>query len=135
MHVLVATRRTQGTAPGDYAHAMDGELVLLSIPVRDPAGSMHRTHGHHFVGLESREATTTAEVIDLDVSTDAIIGYVRETLSRHQPWNADALAAGARQLGTEMLELAGHFAVGTVVERDDELIIARPSGPRAPRPP
>lgn len=129
MHVLVATRRTQGTDPDDCSGAMDGELVLLPIGQSDPGWTVtHHVRGRHFVGLESRERTTTAEVIDLDVTADVIIGYVREALSRHGSGNADALAAGAHRLGTEMLELASHFAVGTVVEKRGELIIARTHG-------
>lgn len=128
MHVLVATRRTQGMDPGDYSGAMDGELVLLSTVERELGALAFDARQRHFVGLESHERTTTAEVIDLDVTADVIIGFVREALSRHNSRKADALAAGAHRLGTEMLELASHFAVGAVVEKRGELIIARTSG-------
>lgn len=129
MHVLVARRRTQGMDPDDYSGAMDGELVLLSVGDRDPRWTAtQRTRGRHFLGLESRAPTTTAEIIDLDVTASVVIGYVREVLSRDRSRDADALTAAAHQLGTEMLELARHFAVGTVVEKRGELVIARSTG-------
>jgi hypothetical protein len=61
MRVLVATTELQGRTPGDYAHAVAGELVTATVTQCDcPDCGCDRG----FVGLASQRATTTAMVVE-----------------------------------------------------------------------
>jgi hypothetical protein len=62
MLVLVATNELQGTAPGDYAWTVEGELVT---PVATECASGERCGCNRgFPGLARGRATTTALVVD-----------------------------------------------------------------------
>ena len=62
MLVLVATNELQGTAPGDYAWTVEGELVT---PMATECASGDRCGCNRgFPGLASGKATTTAMVVD-----------------------------------------------------------------------
>jgi len=61
MRVLIATTELQGRTPGDYAHAVAGELVTATVTQCDcPDCGCDRG----FVGLASQRATTTAMVVE-----------------------------------------------------------------------
>lgn len=131
MHVMVATRRTQGERDDDYAWAVDGELAFLPmvecewrIPERFRKGA------RYFLGLESGGETTTAEIIELDVGADDIVTFVAEQLAA-AGWSASARAQEAERLAAEMLGIAALFPVGTVLEKRGREIRAR----GAPSPP
>lgn len=124
VHVLVATRRTQGQRPDDYAHTIDGEFVFVPLVECDRGGSRFGTPGRCFIGLESRGRTTTAEVIDMDVTPDDVVGYVMEKLV--DPCGSDDTpVVDAHRLAIEMLTVAGHFVVGAVVEKRGDVVRAR----------
>lgn len=62
MLVLVATKQTQGRAPGDYCHTVEGELVTpITVECCLPE-SCGCSRG--FPGLVSARATTTVMVVD-----------------------------------------------------------------------
>src|SRR5688572_11664790 len=62
MLVLIATNELQGTAPGDYAWTVEGELVT---PVVTECASGERCGCNRgFPGLASGKATTTAMIVD-----------------------------------------------------------------------
>ena len=75
MKVLTTTSRTQGARPGDFCHAIEGELVLLGW-VCGCAGGSHPGGtcgcGRAFTGANSTLATTTAMVRDLELSVDDV---------------------------------------------------------------
>lgn len=132
MHVLVATRRTQRQRRGDYSHAIDGELVTLPLAECDWGDdASFREHARYFVGIESARETTTAEVVELDVTDDVIAGYIGEALSRQTAWDPDTLAAVTLQLATEMLDIADQFPSGTVIEKRGTVLLARDARPGA----
>ena len=62
MLVLIATHEFQGTAPGDYAHTVDGELVTAVVTECGSADRCGCSRG--FPGLASAKATTTAMIVD-----------------------------------------------------------------------
>ena len=63
MRVLVATNQLQGNNQGDYAHTVEGELVLVEVAECD---SPERCGcGSGWPGMASHKATTTAMVVDL----------------------------------------------------------------------
>ena len=72
MKLRTATPERQGERPGDFCHAIEGELVVLGLVCatdqNDPLGGCGC--GRAFSGLQSRRATTTALVRDLDLSRD-----------------------------------------------------------------
>ena len=63
MRVLVATNQLQGSTPGDYAHTVEGELVLVEVAECDSPEDCGCGRG--WPGMASRKATTTAMVVEL----------------------------------------------------------------------
>ena len=117
MHVMVVTRRTQGQRNGDYMWAVPGELAFLPIVECDwgtPADV--RRGARYFLGLESGGATTTAEVVDIDVPAHDVVTYVEDKLAT-AGWTASARNREALRLVTEMLSIAACFPAGTVVDK------------------
>jgi hypothetical protein len=133
MKVLVATNRTQGTQPGDYAGTVEGELVTaLAVECDSP-----RTCGcgRGFPGLASSRATTTALVVDLPhVDRDALADALESSLERGG-WldhldddEADELV----EAHLEAIEIVcAHYPVGTVVSRWGGKVYSRPSAAAA----
>jgi hypothetical protein len=109
MHVLVATRETQGRCDGDVSWTVDGELVRL--PLGEPTGL--------FTGLSSAAVTTTAMVVDSDmVDHVAFRTAIRDTLLR-EGHLVDGDAAGeahAAEYALGHMLAAALFPVGTVLE-------------------
>ncbi|WP_222266653.1 DUF7715 family protein [Modestobacter marinus] len=70
MKLLTATRETQGTWPGDFCHAIEGELVVLgwSCGCDDGEADGDCGCGRAFTGTNSLRATTSAMVRDLELT-------------------------------------------------------------------
>ena len=119
MHVLVATKETQGTRADDYAWTVDGELVLAELTeCADPRCGCARG----FAGIASKRATTTAMVTDLphlDIAT--LRDVVRDYLER-AGWSDLLPTDEIEEVVDEHVENLGAicsaYAVGTVIERD-----------------
>jgi hypothetical protein len=81
MLVLIATNELQGTAPGDYAWTVEGELVT---PVATECAEGERCGCNRgFPGLASGMATTTAMVVERPGVTEADLrDAVRDWLER-----------------------------------------------------
>ena len=80
MKVLVATRDGQGDVAGDYCFTVEGELVtppILECRSPDTCGC-----GRGFAGLASARATTTAKVVDLELTRDDVRLALAESLHR-----------------------------------------------------
>ena len=69
MRVLVATTETQGHIAGDYAHTVEGELVVAEVSECDDPRRCGCGRG--FPGLGSSAATTTAMVAELPHLSEA----------------------------------------------------------------
>jgi hypothetical protein len=117
MHVMVVTRRTQGQRDSDYMWAVPGELAFLPVVECDwgtPAS--FRRGARYFLGLESGGATTTAEIVDMDVASHDVAAYVEDKLAT-AGWTVSARTREALRLVTEMLSIAACFPAGAVVEK------------------
>jgi hypothetical protein len=114
MKILVATGLTQGAEPNDYHFCVEGELVWIQEPCtsgRDnPDGGCGCGRG--FAGAASHRATTTAIVVESDMTPDDMI-LAFETSLDDGGWPT----AWARDVTYENLELAGRLPAGTVIER------------------
>src|SRR5690242_19322286 len=69
MKIIVATKKAQGTRRSDYSWTTDGEIVVPST-------------GSSMLGLDSRKFTTTAEVVERNITlsqlADALRGSEKE---------------------------------------------------------
>lgn len=122
MKVLVATSATQGTRPTDFNYCVDGELVWLSEPCYRDAHRLPNPCGcgRAFAGLASHRATTTAVVADLPLSYTEYEEALRTGL-------VDAGWPGewALDLAPEQEHMAQFWEVGTVIERDLDILSLR----------
>lgn len=124
MRILVATSMTNGDFPGDYNHCVDGELVYMQQPcasdLRDPDGPCGCGRG--FAGTNSHHATSTAMVIDSQLSSREVDEAVRSSLESGG-WldpsfrTPEVARAMVRELVDDMQRVAGDFDSGTVLRR------------------
>lgn len=136
MKFLVATNRTQGVLDGDYAYCVPGELLWITMvcdrDLRDPDGGCGCGRG--FGGLTSHRATTTAEVVDLDM-TEADLRMAVTTSLSDQGWLPAELAREHQDIVDEAVGLVRALAEplpeGTIVRRRiDEFHAFPPPIPR-----
>lgn len=134
--VLMATSRTQGQRPGDFAAIGDGELVTLaSVCDRDrdrddPDGGCGC--GRAFVGLRNRKGTTTAVVDEMGMTRDEYLQRMRDSAIEAGALGPDEDPTDVDNQADELLRIAAGWPLGTVVECRGDLIQVRawPPGPR-----
>lgn len=140
MKVLVATEATQKWRANDFSWADVGEPVVYGMVCdrdRRPDGSPDPDGwcgcGRSFEGLHSGLGTTTAVVAQVEMGDhdETVAAFVKRMAARHgwlkpdDPDHArylDELAAEVE----ELLEIAGGYPVGTVVELRGEQPVVRP---------
>jgi hypothetical protein len=123
MKLLTATRETQGTWPGDFCHAIEGELVVLgwSCGCDDGGADGDCGCGRAFTGTNSLRATTSAMVRDLELT----VPDVRLAVEAHllaagfgpDVLGADVFADHLEESVHDVLHFARFWPVGTVVGR------------------
>ncbi|MHA7664653.1 DUF7715 family protein [Mycolicibacterium sp. HS_4_1] len=114
MKILVATALTQGVRGNDYNYCVPGELVWVQDPCdrdrRDPEGGCGCGRG--FAGLASHRATTTAQVVDAEMTRQELVLAMQTSLS-DGGWPPE----WAEEVADENLAMAAAFDTGTVIER------------------
>ncbi len=136
MKVLVATNELQGAQSGDYAHTVEGELVIAEVSECDDADRCGCSRG--FPGLASSKATTTAMVADLPHLSAADLRIaVADWLDRGGWTDLFRAAADEDDDADEMLDavvdehldavatICDAFPVGTIIERSGTHVSAR----------
>ena len=145
MLVLIATHEFQGTAPGDYAHTVDGELVTAVVDECRSSDSCGCSRG--FPGLASEKATTTAMIVDRPGVTeedlhDAIYDWLdrggwidlieQESDERNGPqecprydFASDTIDDMIDDHIETIIDVCASFPVGTVLGRRGQLVVSR----------
>ena len=122
MKILVATALTQGMASNDYHYCIEGELVWIQEPCArgrdEPDGGCGCGRG--FAGAASHRATTTAMVVESEMTPGEMV-LAFETSLADGGWPTE----WARDVTDENLELAGRLPTGTVIERRLEAFFVR----------
>jgi hypothetical protein len=131
MKILVATGLTQGASPDDYHYCIEGELVWLQDPCErdknDPCGPCGCRRG--FAGAASHRATTTAIVVESELTHDDVVIAFQTSLS-DGGWPIE----WADEVADQNLDIAAKLPVGTIIVRklEDYFIRGshmRPTGP------
>ena len=122
MKILVATSHTQGTHPGDYHYCIERELVWIQEAcdrdLRNPDGPCGCGRG--FAGTASHRATTTAMVVESEMSrADLVLAF--QTSLDDGGWPV----AWAEDVADENLEIAARLPVGAIVTRKLEKFFVR----------
>jgi hypothetical protein len=135
LKVLVATTRTQGDRPNDFAYTTDGELVDLASTCDADQGRPDGGCGcaRAFTGLDSRKGTTTAEIVVRDLTLVQYHNLFHRSLITAGFGDSPDLRHDAYQAADEMTRIAAAWPVGTVVERRGDRIAVR-TAERAPTP-
>jgi hypothetical protein len=133
--VLVATTEGQGRRHDDYAWAVDGELVY--IPNRQcecPGCGCERG----FAGMASNRSTTTALVVDRpDLTVAEVRGAFVDSVERQDrtPHRSTGLdPRGLHELFGRLLASVAHFQVGSIIEREGDLLRRRALAEPIPSP-
>jgi hypothetical protein len=124
--VLVATIERQGDRVGDYAWAVDGELVYIPSLACD---NSECGCSRGFAGMASSRATTTALVVDRhDISANDLSNALSDSLER-QGWLSGHWTEDDedvfRDLFQRVLMAAAHFPAGSIIEREGDWIRRR----------
>ncbi len=122
MKILVATGHTQGTSPNDYHHCVERELVWIQEPcdwdLRDPQGPCGCGRG--FAGAASHRATTTAMVVESDMTRDDVV-LAFETSLTDGGWPL----AWAEDVADDNLAIAAQLPVGAIITRQLDNVMLR----------
>ncbi|MDT5010974.1 MAG: hypothetical protein QOH57_2591 [Mycobacterium sp.] len=121
MKILVATGLTQGTSPDDYHYCVERELVWIQDPCpkdrHDPAGPCGCGRG--FAGAASHRATTTAMVVESEMSRDDVVLAFSTSLP-----DGGWPLAWAEEIADDNLEIAAQLPVGSIIVRKlDEFFV------------
>ena len=134
MHVLAATRRTQGQWPYDISGTAEGELVRF--PTRSgrcPDNCPNCGCTNAMVGIASGFVTTTFTVVDiadLDADTYAELLFAAITRDTWAEWGEPVdvpptVPTWVQKWAGEHLAAASRYPVGAVLELRDGTIYER----------
>jgi hypothetical protein len=122
MKILVATGLTQGTDPDDYHYCVEGELVWVQEPCdrdrNDPDDGCGCSRG--FAGAASHRATTTAMVVDSEMTRDDVVLAFRTSL-----YDGGWPGAWAEDVADDNLEIAAQLRTGSIIVRQFEQFFLR----------
>jgi hypothetical protein len=122
---FVSTHHTQGERDNDSNSIPETEIVdLCSLSHEDPDDS-YCGCARSFVGITSRQTTTTAEIVESDMTPVEFVGRFHEGLVAMGFANTAELRADATNDAVGLLLLAAQWPVGTVVERRGDEIRVR----------
>lgn len=114
MKILVATGHTQGTNPDDYHYCVERELVWIQEPCDrdrlDPGGPCGCGRG--FAGAASHRATTTAMVVETEMTRDDVV-LAFDTSLGDGGWPR----SWAEDVADDNLEIAAQLPVGAIITR------------------
>lgn len=132
MKVLVATHETQGQRDNDFAWFDEDEILYIGFTCdtdlrNGPDGGCGC--GRSFAGTKTRKAGTTAKVVDMDLTVPEFRTIISLALVAGGWIEANSEdpddVAWVQESSDEMLRIASHFDVGTVVERRLDDIVER----------
>lgn len=129
--VLVATVRTQGQRGNDFLACSPDELVDITSSCDRDRGNPDGGCGccRAFTGLESRKATTTAEVVERAMTFADYVAAHHASLVRAGLPDDARVRGWAEEAARDMARIAADFPVGTVVERRGDQILEREQVP------
>ena len=118
LQIFVSTTQTQGERDNDFCFVPEGELVTFTAPCDKDSGDPDGPCGcnRSMDGILCRKGTTTAKVVNTDMSIDEYANVL---------WEADRKALGlsrrhrsgyAAEVLEKLLMAASAFPVGSVVE-------------------
>ncbi|WP_370964882.1 hypothetical protein [Amycolatopsis sp. cg9] len=122
---FVSTHRTQGERDNDANSIPGTEIVdLASLSHEDPDNT-YCGCARSFVGITSRQTTTTAEIVETDMTPVQFVARFHTALLALGFADTPQLRADAADGATELLRLAAAWPAGTVVERRGQEIRVR----------
>lgn len=125
MKVFVATRDGQGARESDFCDAEEGEVLYWSMECDRDNEEIDGDCGcrRSLWGLETGGVTTTFAVIDLPLPAEWFAERVVEVMSSKGWFERDDEEADLyRADANMMLELAGEFTEGVIMEKRDEMM-------------
>lgn len=131
MKILVSTAQTQKQRKNDFCFVPDDEMVMFGFICdrdrADPDGGCGC--GRSMVGVKSKSATTTFTVMEMPDMTRDLYRKAIEQANTSSGWKdampADEFEAMVDEDTDELLRVAEHFDVGTVLEKRLEQIQVR----------
>ncbi|WP_410628195.1 hypothetical protein [Amycolatopsis sp. cmx-8-4] len=122
---LVSTHRTQGERDNDSNSIPKTEIVDLCGLTHEDPDNPYCGCARSFVGITSRQTTTTAEITESDMTPAQFIARFHAGLTAMGLPNTAELRTGAANDAIELLRIAAQWPVGTVVERRGQEICVR----------
>jgi hypothetical protein len=126
MHVLVATKETQGQRKNDFCHASDGEIVNFVFECDGESVDGDCGCKRSMGGISTHKATTTVMVVEMSITQPKFIHRIRESLIKGG-WakvgvDASELAVADAK---ELLRIANWYNIGDVLEKRGNKFVRR----------
>jgi len=126
MKVLVATKETQGRRKNDFSWTDEGEFVGFSFECDGERVDGRCGCRRAFSGLHSHKATTTARVVEKEMTVEQYLGiYHKSLISAGWIEEGNPLPLESKGEAMELLRLAATFPTGMVVEKRGDTLQTR----------
>ncbi len=124
MKVLMATKEGQGTRKNDFSHTQESEFVIFAIEC--DCESVDGVCGckRSMIGMTSAVATTTFKVAEIQMTKEEYLSKIRNHWIK-TGWMKYLKENDVKSEGKELMEIASHFPVGTILEKRGSTIRIR----------
>lgn len=122
--VLVGTKETQGTRANDFSWTEENELVMFGSECDGEAVDGGCGCRRSLSGVNSRKATTTFKVVDIEVTRDELVDIFKSSLEAAEYTEVDEWATTSAD---SIIEIVASFEVGQVLERRGDKFLPRDS--------
>jgi hypothetical protein len=127
MKILTATNLTQGASPLDFNWCKEGEVLIFGFECT--GGSWDDGCGcrRSLAGIKSHKACTTFLVTESPLTPTELETLIATALVQegwHKPVDKAALRS-AHELLYDVLQVAAHYPVGTILERHERQFFKR----------
>ncbi len=124
MKVLVATKQKQGIRKNDFSHTNEDELVKFGFECDGESVDGECGCKRSFCGFETSKATTTAKIVNKNITKDDYIKLLKKALNK-EGWLQGMTEAEVQDIAEELLSIADKFNLNDIIEKRGNKIQVR----------
>ena len=123
--VLASTKKSQGKRKNDFSFVPEDELVVFGTECSGEAIDGQCGCRRSMTGMESRLATTTLKVIEIDLTGEQYERLVLKTLRDAGFGDLPGIEEQAMRDARGLLDVVNHFPVGSILEKRGNKFVVR----------
>jgi len=124
MKVMVATDEKQGKRKNDFCHTKKGELVKFGFECDGESVDGSCGCRRSFAGFETHKASTTAEVVDKEITREEYRDLFCDAL-KQEGWLEGLSPEDVDEELDELIKTAKVFETGSIIEKRGDSIQVR----------